>query len=261
MGSLLSTYSSSKTNTIIHSKNNDKPINDILILEFYIEVSQEENSQAQNNLGYCYQYGIGTQKDFNKAFKLYIKSAEQGNSDAQNNLGYCYKNGIGTQIDVKKAIELYTLAAEQGNLSGQYNLGHCYEHGIGVTKDANRAVEIYKKLAEQGHIASQYNLGYNYKHGIGVPKDLNKAIELYTLAAKQDDSYAKNVLKKIGIRFQLFDVNDECVICLEKFQDTKLCISLVPCNHYFHSKCLLKNHMLNDLCPICKQKINNIKDI
>ncbi|CAB4472922.1 unnamed protein product [Rhizophagus irregularis] len=58
-----------------------------------------------NNLGYCYQYGVGKKKDEFKAFEFYLKSAEGGNSDAQNNLGYCYQNGIGITKDEKKAFE------------------------------------------------------------------------------------------------------------------------------------------------------------
>ena len=37
-------------------------------------------SIAQNNLGYCYQYGQGVDKDLQQAVQYYKQSAEQGKS-------------------------------------------------------------------------------------------------------------------------------------------------------------------------------------
>jgi hypothetical protein len=197
----------------------------------------------------------------NKNLEHYILGAKEGNATAQNDLGYCYHHGIGVEQNLNRAIELYTLSAEQGNSDAQNNLGLCYRKGICVEKNLNLAIELYNKSIKQGNSNAQFNLGICYYNGIGVEKNLNFAIELFLKSSEQGDSDAKDALKKIGVNFQLFDVNDECVICLEKFDNANLCISLVPCNHYFHSKCLLKNYILNNFCPICKQNINNIKDI
>ena len=67
-----------------------------------------------NNLGYCYQFGIGKKKDEFKALEIYFKSAEGGYPGAQNNLGYCYQNGIGIEKDEKEAFEWYSKAANEG---------------------------------------------------------------------------------------------------------------------------------------------------
>src|SRR6266496_4543737 len=40
-------------------------------------------------LGYCYQKGIGTEKNEKNAFELYQKAAKKGCINAINNLGYC----------------------------------------------------------------------------------------------------------------------------------------------------------------------------
>ena len=50
------------------------------------------------------------------------KLFEQGHAGAQNNLGYCYENGIGVKKDVKEAVKLYHKAAEQGHTIAQNNL-------------------------------------------------------------------------------------------------------------------------------------------
>src|SRR6185437_15455453 len=61
--------------------------------------SGEHNRKC--NLGWCYENGIGIDKNKKKTFKWYMKSAKGGNSIGQNNLGCCYRDGIGTDKDEK----------------------------------------------------------------------------------------------------------------------------------------------------------------
>jgi TPR repeat protein len=42
------------------------------------------------NLGFCYKFGHGIEKNQNKAFELYQRAMELGNSAAFCNLGICY---------------------------------------------------------------------------------------------------------------------------------------------------------------------------
>src|SRR5689334_13332528 len=79
------------------------------------------------------------------------QAAEQGNTDAQCNLGGCYEYGIGVEKDEQKAVEWYQKAAELGNARAHYCLGCCYENGIGVEKNERKAVEWYQKAAELGN--------------------------------------------------------------------------------------------------------------
>ena len=48
--------------------------------------AQEGDPDAQYNLAYLYENGLGVPKDEAKALELYQKSADQGHSDALNNL-------------------------------------------------------------------------------------------------------------------------------------------------------------------------------
>ncbi|EXX71852.1 uncharacterized protein OCT59_028772 [Rhizophagus irregularis] len=61
-------------------------------------------------------------KDEVKAFECYKKSADQGFLDAQVELGYCYDKGIGTEVNKTKAFESYKMAAEKGHITAQNNL-------------------------------------------------------------------------------------------------------------------------------------------
>ncbi|RHZ58289.1 hypothetical protein Glove_374g20 [Diversispora epigaea] len=149
---------------------------------------------GQNNLGDCYERGIGTTKDEGKAFQWYLKSAEGGNSYGQNNLGDCYENGIGTTKDEEKAFQWYLKSAEGGNSDGQNNLGYCYRKGIGITKDKEKTFQWYLKSAEGRNHLGQNNLGYCYRHGIGTTKDEEKAFQWYLKSAEGRNHLGQNNL-------------------------------------------------------------------
>ncbi|KAG9297848.1 hypothetical protein G9A89_006789 [Geosiphon pyriformis] len=159
--------------------------------ELYSKAAEAGNSNAQYKLGYCYYKGLGTTKNFEKAFELYSKAAEAGNPNAQNHLGYCYEKGLGTTKNIGKAFELYPKAAEAGKSNAQNNLGWCYEKGLGTTKNFKKAFELYSKAAEAGDLNAQYNLGYCYYRGLGTTKNFEKAFELYSKAAEAGDSNAQ----------------------------------------------------------------------
>ena len=159
--------------------------------KWYMKSAEKGHSGAQNNLGLCYANGIGAGKDESEAFKWYKKSAEQGNSDAQNNLGLCYENGIGAGKDESEAFKWYKKSAEQGNVTAQYNLGLCYGYGIGVKKDESEAFRWYKKSAEQCNSHARCNVGYCYENGIGVEKDESEAFKWYKKSAEQGNVTAQ----------------------------------------------------------------------
>ncbi|KAF0536876.1 calmodulin-dependent protein kinase [Gigaspora margarita] len=89
-------------------------------------------------LGYCYEYGIGVEKDVNKAFIHYRKSAEMNNPNGIYQVGYCYYLGIGVEIDMHKAFVYYLKSAEAGNSTGIFKTAVCYNHGIGVEKSEDK---------------------------------------------------------------------------------------------------------------------------
>ena len=162
--------------------------------EWYQRAAEQGHATAQYNLGWCYENGRGVDTDAEKAAEWYQKAAKQEYAGAQNNLGMCYLTGIGVESDKSEAVKWFQKAADQGNIVAQYNLGICYEEGAGVDKDAKKAVEWYQRAADQGHAGAQNNLGVCYQNGIGVTKDEKKAVELYKLVADQGDAAAQNNL-------------------------------------------------------------------
>ena len=164
---------------------------------WYKKSAEQGDDVAQCNLGSCYKNGVGVDKDYNEAFYWFKKSADQGNSRAQFYVGYYYANGLGyLEKDYSKAVYWYKKSAEQGYNYAQCNLGICYYNGEGVEKDYKQAIYWYKKSAEQGNSAAQNNLGYCYKKGEGVEKDYKQAIYWYKKSAEQGNSRAQYNLAK-----------------------------------------------------------------
>ena len=103
------------------------------------------------------------EEDKGQAVKWYRQAAEQGDSEAQFNLGLCYENGEGVPKDLAEAVKWYRKAAEQNDADAQFNLGACYANGEGVSKNMAEAVKWYRKAAEQGDADAKAALEANRK--------------------------------------------------------------------------------------------------
>ena len=62
---------------------------------------------------------FGVAKDEVEAVKWCRKAAEQNDAEAQYNLGVCYANGRGVAKDEAEAVKWYRKAAEQNNARAQ----------------------------------------------------------------------------------------------------------------------------------------------
>ena len=170
------------------SKDNEGgPAQDLAVsFKWFSRAAEQQNAEAQYNLGLMYAIGQGVAKDEKVAVDWCRKAAEQGLASAQFELGVMYADGLlGVAKDEKVAVDWYRKAAEQGFAAAQYNLGLMYVDGRGVAKDEKAAVEWYRKAAEEGLASAQLNLGLMHADGQGVAKDEKKAVESYRKAAEQ----------------------------------------------------------------------------
>ncbi|XP_038693685.1 E3 ubiquitin-protein ligase SIRP1-like [Tripterygium wilfordii] len=54
---------------------------------------------------------------------------------------------------------------------------------------------------------------------------------------------------------QVVHEGDSCAICLEEIASSGSKVSRMPCDHRFHSPCLVRWLMANHSCPICRYKM------
>lgn len=101
-------------------------------------------------LGWMYEYGDGTQQNFNLAFKYYSESAKKGQPEAMCKLGNFYQLGRSVEQNDSLALIQYNKAAALGNAWGQRCVAICYAKGEGTERDMDKAIEWYKTAAKNG---------------------------------------------------------------------------------------------------------------
>ena len=57
------------------------------------------SNDAEENIGYMFQNGLGVQTDYAKAMSWFVEAAAHGNSNAANQLGWMYQFGQGVKLD------------------------------------------------------------------------------------------------------------------------------------------------------------------
>jgi TPR repeat protein len=65
---------------------NEKQIEDKTFMEELLVKASQGEPEVQNQLGLCYQYGRGINKDYDEAEKYFQLAANQGHREAKNNL-------------------------------------------------------------------------------------------------------------------------------------------------------------------------------
>lgn len=125
-------------------------------------ISLNDKIKIQSTLGEMYEYGRGTEKNYQNAINWYMKAGRQDDIQAQVRLGFIYMIGYGVEKDDIKAFDWFKKAAEQGNSHAQNCLGRFYEQGRIVTQSYEEAANWYKKSSIQEHISAQNSLKNAY---------------------------------------------------------------------------------------------------
>ncbi len=159
----------------------------------------EENcnldTQKEFELANQYFYGIDKNKSYKEALKHYLVAAENGNFEAQNMVGFCYQFQFGTPTDKKMMIKWYEKADLNGSIKAKYNLGLCYYYGIGVHKNKPTALKYITEAAILDDCNAQAFLAYCYDKGIIVEESKTNAKKWYQKASKNNNRSAYMYLK------------------------------------------------------------------
>lgn len=110
-----------------------------------------DGGDAACRLGDRYREGrAGLRPSPRAARRWYARSALAGDANGQNNLGACFEHGVGGPQSYRRAVHWYRRAAAQQLDYAAGNLGCCYLYGRGVPKDLLVALEWFEKAIEFG---------------------------------------------------------------------------------------------------------------
>ncbi|MDB6121862.1 MAG: sel1 repeat family protein [Pedosphaera sp.] len=135
--------------------------------------------------------------NFEEAVKWYRKAADQNDPEAQNDLGALHVFGQGVPQDFAEATRLFRLAADQGYAQAQYSLGLRYALGQSVEQDYAEAAKWFGLAAQQGVADAQLSLGRRYAHGEGVTQDYAEAYAWYKISLPEKPD-AQALMDELG---------------------------------------------------------------
>lgn len=120
------------------------------------------------------------------ALRAWLPLAESGNAQAQNNVGYMYEEGLGVPQNYLLAMNWYRQAADNELAQAQHNMGMLYYHGYGVAQNLEEAFRWFKMAANQELAESEYMLGLAYEKGQGTSLNYSEARRLFLSAARKN---------------------------------------------------------------------------
>lgn len=144
-------------------------------------------------------YGLGVEKDSNRALDYVRKAVKENPADANAlcHLGMFYEQGIGTDVNMEQALTCYRQAAEMGNPMAYFNLGVCYFYGKGVTENIETALKWVRQAAEMDYGEAQYFLGLQYFVGEQVEQDLQLSLSYLHKSADGGSLDARQLLPMV----------------------------------------------------------------
>ena len=111
-----------------------------------LQKAQEGDAASQNAVGeWCYNGTNGMKRDYGQALQWWAKAAKQGDVKAVGNMGMCYRYGYGIDRDSLKATRLYLKSIRDGNDSLMTAVEAAAQRGglHGVSAVCERAAELH----------------------------------------------------------------------------------------------------------------------
>lgn len=159
--------------------------------------AEDGDPEAMNEVGLWYYDGIHVDRDYARAFDWWKKASLKKDARAIANLGRCYQYGHGVERDSVDAIRLYSKSIKEGNImlleqrvdSAPKNTfdamlaGHCYQEAFGVRRDWAKAAEYYSMAADMGSVDGMRLAGVAL---LNCNKN-EQAFKYFKMGARHDD--------------------------------------------------------------------------
>ena len=181
------------------------------LLKYLKNAFELGNIDVLNQLGAMFAEGRIVEKDLETAFMFYKMADACGNMLATSNLGFCYLYGLGTNIDYEKAYKAFSKAALYESGEAMIRVADMYCNGLYVEKDHSYGHLLYymaKKLAERDltdwgniqvysdvckRLADIYYYGGSSIKNYRLAKEYyQEALKYYEIRNNLNDSYSYN---------------------------------------------------------------------
>ncbi len=163
-------------------------------LRAFRNLAKTGDAQAENNIGYLYERGLGVPQDYGMALKWYKLAASKALPEGEYNAGLLYHHGYGVAKNQSEAKKWFERSARKGFIDAEFMMGHMYQNGWGVKSDGNRALRWYKRAAKKGKIEAQFMTGYMLMSGEAGPEEAVKGYAWTEVSFLNGYEGAKEVL-------------------------------------------------------------------
>jgi len=161
-------------------------------VEYLSRAVQKNSNYARVELAFCYEAGIGVEKDYQKAFDLFKAAADNNYPYANSKMAVYYEDGILGEEDLAEAFNQFSIAAEAGIPDAIYNKGRFYKYAVGIPENPAEALRLFNQAAEAGSAPGlvEVALSYEQEYG-GTEFDAQKAMDYMQRAAEKGYTYAQ----------------------------------------------------------------------
>ena len=185
-------------------------------------------AEAQNNIGFLYQKGLGVKRNYATAISWYTRSANQDLPEAQHNLGMLNYQGYGVEKNMTIAKRWFTKASDQDLGPSHYMLGLIYYEGNDTQKNPARARAHFQKAARRGDISGQYMFAYMLASGEGKKEEKGTFANFGSMFSDDSNTELKTALLWASVasrdgysdaanlaEFLKFQIDDDIVLEIE----------------------------------------------
>ena len=164
------------------------------------DLAEAGDPEAQHNIGYMYEEGLGVTQQYDVAMEWYRRAASGGLAEADHNLGMMYVDGHGAAKSWAQGLIHFRKAAEKGLTESRYMIALSYFEGEGQIQNRRLAYEGFRETAIESYADSQYMLSFMLLDGTDVKRRSAQAYVWASLALIQGQQQAEEIRNAASMR-------------------------------------------------------------